>query len=104
MELPSKEFEQIAFNTRSRSEEHILIVMDKSTDKGNLFQPLQTINKQFKVAVNFLTSYNGIFNVTDKNNEFYFTKSFTDDDGFIQISISKGPYEIESFFKKKLKD
>ena len=35
-------------------------------------QPLQTNNKQFKIAITFLTGYNGIFNVTHKNNKFYF--------------------------------
>ena len=85
MELPSKILEQIAFNTRSRIEEHILIVMDKSTHEEHLFQPLQTINKQFKLAVTFLTGYNGIFNVSNaKKSKFYFTKS-----------IPPGVYEIE---------
>ena len=95
MELPSKILERIAYNTRSRIEEHLLIVMDKSTHEEHLFQPLQTNNKQFKVAVTFLTGYNGIFNVTDKNNKFYFKKAIKDED-FIQIRISEGAYEIES--------
>ena len=85
MELPSKLLEQIAYNTRSRIEEHMLIVMDKSTHEEHLSQPLQTNNKQFKIAVTFLTGYNGIFNVTDKNNKFYFMKSISDEDGYIQI-------------------
>ena len=71
MELPSKLLEQIAFNTRPKIEEHILIVMDKSTHEENLSQPLQTNNKQFKKAVTFSTAYNGIFNVTSKNNNFF---------------------------------
>ena len=37
MELPSKLLEQIAFNTRPKKDEHILIVMDKSTHKEHLF-------------------------------------------------------------------
>ena len=45
MELPSKLLEQIASNTRSEIEEHMLIVMDKSTHEEHLFQPLQTNNK-----------------------------------------------------------
>ena len=57
--------------------------MDKSTHEEHLSQPLQTINKQFKIAVTFLTGYNGIFNVTDKNNKFYFLKSITDESGYI---------------------
>ena len=55
MEFPSKLSEQIAFNTRPKIEEHLLIVMDKSTHEEHLFQPLQTNNKHFKIAVTFLT-------------------------------------------------
>ena len=36
-ELPSKLLEQIAYSTRSRIEEHILIVMDKSTHEEHLY-------------------------------------------------------------------
>ena len=43
----------------------------------------------------FLSAYNGIFNVTDSNNKFYFTKSITDDNHFTQITISPGAYEME---------
>ena len=100
MELPSKLLTQIAYNTRSRIEEHMLIVMDKSTHEEHLFQPLQTNNKQFKVAVTFLTGYNGIFNVTNENNKFYFKKTISDDDGFIKITIPPGAYEIESLNKE----
>ena len=97
MELPSKLLEQIAFNTRPKIEEHMLIVMDKSTHEEHLSQPLQTNNKQFKVAVTFLTGYNGIINVTNENNKFYFKKTISDDDdGFIKITIPPGAYEIES--------
>ena len=42
MELPSKLLEQIAFNTRPKIEEHMLIFMDKSTHEEHLSQPLQT--------------------------------------------------------------
>ena len=95
MELPSKLLEQIAYNTRSRIEEHILIVMDKSTHEEHLSQPLQTNNKQFKIAITFLSGYNGIFNVTNRNNKFYFKKNLIDED-FLQIIIPEGAYEIES--------
>ena len=77
----------------------MLIVMDKSTHEEHLSQPLQTNNKQFKIAVTFLTGYNGILIVTNSNNKFYFLKSITDDDGYIQISIPPGTYEIESLNK-----
>ena len=96
MELPSKLLEQIAFNTRPKIEEHMLIVMDQSVHEEHLSQPLQTNNKQFKVAITFLSAYNGIFNVTSDNNKFYFTKSITDDDHYIMITIPPGAYEIES--------
>ena len=95
MELPGKLLEQIAFNTRPKIEEHMLIVMDKSIHEEHLSQPLQTNNKQFKIAVTFLTGCNGIFNVTNEINKFYFKKSI-DEDGFIQITIPQGSYEIES--------
>ena len=96
MELPSKLLGQIVYNTRSRKEEHMLIVMDKSTHEEHLSQPLQTNNKQFKKAVTFLSAYNGIFNVTNSNNKFYFTKSISDYEHYIVISITPGAYEIES--------
>ena len=99
MELHSKLLEQIAFNTRPKIEEHILIVMDKSTHEEHLFQPLQTNNKQFKIAITFLSAYNGIFNITNSNNKFYFFKSISDDD-HIQISIRPGVYEIEALSKE----
>ena len=69
--------------------------MNKSTHEEHSYQPLQTNNKQFKIAVTFLTGYNGIFNVTKLNNKFYFLKSITDDD-HIKITIPPGAYEIES--------
>ena len=47
----------------------MLIFMDKSTHEEHLFEPLQTNIKQFKIAVTFLSGYNGIFNVTSKNNK-----------------------------------
>ena len=87
--------EQIVFITRSRIEEHILTIVDESNHEEILFQPLQTIIKQFKIAVAFLTGYNGIFNVTNSNNNFYFKKSLIDED-YIQITIQPGAYEIES--------
>ena len=96
MELPSKLLEQIAFNTRPKTEEHMLFVMDKGTHEEHLSQPLQINNKQFKIAVTFLGCSNGIFNVTNSNNKFYFKKSISDGDGFVQITIPPGAYEIES--------
>ena len=96
MELTKKLLEQIAYNKRSRNEELMLLVMEKSTHEEHLYQPLQTNIKQLKVAVTFLTGYNGIFNITSSNNKFYFKKSFTNEDDFIQNTIPQGSYEIES--------
>ena len=95
MELPSKILEQIAFNMRPKIEEHMLIVMDKSTHEEHLFQPLQTNIKQFKIAITFLSAYNGIFSVTNSNNKFYFFESMSDED-HIQITIRPGVYEIKA--------
>ena len=95
MELASKLLEQIAFNTRPKIEEHMLIVMDKSTHEEHLFQSLQTNNKEIKIAITFLSAYNGIFNVTNSNNKFYLFKSISDAD-HIQISVRPGVYEIEA--------
>ena len=74
----------------------MLIVMDNSTHEEHLFQTLQTNNKQFKIAVTFLTGYNGIFIVTSSIIDFYSAKLITDKDSFLQISIPPGAYEIES--------
>ena len=54
-EQPSKFLEQIAFNTRPKTEEHMLIVKDKSTHEELLSQPPQLIIEQFKIAIFFLT-------------------------------------------------
>ena len=74
--------------------------MDKSTHAEHLAQPLQTNNKQVKIAVTFLTDYNGIFNLTNSNIKFYFKKTITDENGFVQISIPPGAYQIEALDKK----
>ena len=74
--------------------------MDKSTHEEHLSQPLKTSNKQFKIAVTLLTGYNGIFNITKSNNKFYFKKTITNEEGFIQITIPTGAYEIESLNKE----
>ena len=42
-----------------------------------------------------MTGCNGIFNVTNENNKFYFKKAIKDED-FIQTAIPPGAYEIES--------
>ena len=95
MELPSKLLEQIAFNTRPKIEEHMLIVMNKSKHEEYLSQPQQTNKKEFKTAVTILTGYNGHFNFTNKNNKFYFNTSFSDLEPSF-IIISPGAYELEN--------
>ena len=96
MEPITKMLEKIAFYIRLKIEEHMLIVMDKSTHEKQLTQPLQTNNTQFKIAVTFLTAYNGIFNVATSNIRFYFKKTITNEEDCIQINIPPGAYEIES--------
>ena len=99
MELPSKLLEQIAFNTRPKIEEHMLIIMDTSTHEEHLSEQLQTNNRQFKAAVTYLSVYNGILNITSKINKFYFSKSIIDENHFNHITIAEGAYEIESLNK-----
>ena len=69
--------------------------MDKSTHEEHLSPPLQTIIKQSKKAVTFLSVYNGTFNITNSNNKFYSKKSLIEED-FIQIIIPPGAHELES--------
>ena len=58
MEVPSEILEQKAYNTRPKIEEHMLVLMDKSTNEEHLSQPLQSNNRQFKIATAFLTGKN----------------------------------------------
>ena len=97
MELPSKVLEQIAFNTRAKIEEHMLVVMDKSIHEEHLSQTLQTHNilkslspLQLVIMV-FLTSQTKIKNC--------FTVSINNDD-INRISIPLGAYEMESLNKE----
>ena len=69
--------------------------MNESTREERLFQPLGTKNKQFKIAVTFLSACNGIFNVKNRKNKLYLKKEVIDEN-FIQIRIPEGVYEIES--------
>ena len=96
MELPSELLQEIVFHTRPKIEEHMFIVINKSTHEEHLSQPLQTINKQFRKTVTILTAYIGIFNIKISNIQFYFKKTITDEDGFFQTTIPPGAYEIES--------
>ena len=74
--------------------------MDKSTHEEHPSQPSQSNNKPFKIAVTFLTGYNGIFNVTNSINKFCFMNSITNEDGFVQITIPLGANEMEAVDKE----
>ena len=54
------------------------------------------LKKNFKKTVTFLTGYIGFFKITDKYNKFYFKRTITDGNGFIQIAVPPSAYEIES--------
>ena len=43
-----------------------------------------------------LSGCNGIFNVTNSNNKFYFNKTIPDEDGFVQITLPLRAYDFES--------
>ena len=66
MDLPSKFLERIAFNTGAKIEQYFRNVLDKSIHEEHLSLTLQTNNEQFKLAVTFLTGYNGVFNSVEK--------------------------------------
>ena len=76
MEFPSKILEQIASNTGPKIEEQLLTFMHRSNPEEHLFQPLQSNIKLIEIAYTFLTGYNGILNVTDKNNKFLSQNQF----------------------------
>ena len=94
MELPCKLLEKITSNTRSISEEHMLIVVGKSIYEENLSQPLQTKNNQSKIAVTFFNGYNTIFNVTNEQKILF--NSINKDDDFNQKTIPPGAYGLEN--------
>ena len=74
LELPKEILKQLAINTITKTKEHMLTVMDKSTHEDNPSQPLQTKNKQFELAVTFSTGYDGIFNTASEKKEILFRK------------------------------
>ena len=78
----------------------MLIVIDKSTHEERLSSPLRFNNREFKIAVTYLSCYNRFFKVTSSNNKFYSKKTNTDEDVFIQITIPQGAYKIESLNKE----
>ena len=80
MELANKVLENIAFNTRP---------IKHSTREQNLIEPLQTNNKQFKIAIKLLTCNNGIINITNENKKFFYN---TPDKKTDDIVIPKGKF------------
>ena len=48
--------------------------MDKSSHEEHLSHPLQINNKEIKKAVIFQSASINVFNITEKNNKFYFMK------------------------------
>ena len=70
--------------------------MDKSTHAKHLSRPLQTNLKKIEIGFIFLTGYNGIINVANSNNTFYFKKSIANKDGVIEITIPQSASELES--------
>ena len=73
----------------------MLTVTVKSTHEEHLFQSLQTNKKQFKISNTSLRGYDGNFIVRKSYNKTYFTKSITDNDDFVQNTISSAAYKIE---------
>ena len=69
MELPCKQLQEIANNTRPIIKGNMLSVMHASAHEEHLSQLLERNNNQFKVAITFLTGYRGIFNVENSNNK-----------------------------------
>ena len=70
MELTNKLSDEIAFYTRCKNvsfSKNTFFITDKSFHEEKLSQPLQTNNKQCKIAVTFPTGFNGSFNVTNTN-------------------------------------
>ena len=80
----------------------MLIVMNKSSHEKHLTQPLQTNNEQFEKKVTFLTGYNGIFNIINRKNNFYFTVSINDDDFNVNF-VSPGAYELDCLDKESIR-
>ena len=77
----------------------MFFVMDKSAHEESLSQTISTNIKQFQTAVTFLSGYNGIFNITTKTSEFYYTKTIDNDD-YSEGIIRPGAYELENLEEK----
>ena len=80
---------------RTKNEEDMLILMDKSIHENNSSQQLQPHNKQFTNAVIILNGHHGIFIVTGKTDSSFFERSINDVD-FNVKTIPPGASEFES--------
>ena len=85
----------LAFKTRPKIEGHKIFAMGKYTQEENLSQPLQTNREHFKIAVIFLTGFNGIFIVLTQNKKFFFLSAINDDD-FNEVHNLEGAQEVEN--------
>ena len=65
--------------------------MSKPSHEESLSQPIQTNYKEFKIVVSFLTSYNGFFNVTNKDKKVIFISVFEGGE-YIVRRIPRGAY------------
>ena len=77
----------------------MLVVMNKSTLEELLSQSLKRNNKQIKITFTLLTGYNGIFNITNRNNKVSFRTAIVDN-GISNITIFRDAHELESLDRK----
>ena len=91
--LPSKPLELIASKRNYKIKEQMLIAIDKSKHEKSLLQPLQTNEKQFEIAVSFVSGNIGIF--IAKTIEL-FIKSAFESAQYNTVQIKPGAYELES--------
>ena len=73
----------------------MLIAMDKYTDEEHWSQPLQTKNRQYRIAVTFLTGYNG-FSLLQAKLEVSIAQTHIRMMISLFFSILPGAYELQS--------
>ena len=76
------------------------IVIEKAIHEESLSQPLQTDIKLLKIAVTFLTGYNGIINISFEKFQFITAIDVND---FTETTNSPGSHELEILMKKLMK-
>ena len=75
------------------------MLLDNIIHEDFLSQPLQTVIKQFKIAVTLLTGDNGTSNVTCKKRKLISMSVFGGVE-YIVITIPPGAYQLESLSTK----